>query len=165
MTHQRWFGAAVLAAAVTALPLLAPQVSVLAQGQKGKPAAGAHEGHHAEAYEQCAKACSDCQRACDSCAHHCAHLLAEGKKEHLKTLRSCEDCASVCVAAAQIVARHGLFADLICKSCAEACVRCGKACAQHPEDQHMKACADECRRCEQACRSMLQHLAAAGQKK
>jgi hypothetical protein len=119
------------------------------------PAAG--QGHHGEYYDKCARACSDCQRSCDSCSTHCAHLLAEGKKEHHKTLATCQDCATHCAAAASIVARKGPFSDLICKACAEACERCGKACEAFPGDKHMKQCAEECRRCEKACREMLEH--------
>jgi hypothetical protein len=117
-------------------------------------ATDAAESRHA-AYEQCAKACSDCQRACDACATHCARLLAEGEKDHLKTLRTCEDCATHCSAAATIVARMGPFSDTICTACAEACKRCGDACAKHQHDPIMKKCAEQCRECETACRDML----------
>jgi hypothetical protein len=115
---------------------------------------------HHEAFEKCAKACTDCQRECDHCAAHCAKMLAEGKKDHLKTLRTCQDCATHCAAAAGIVARMGPFSDLICTACAEACARCGKACERFPDDKHMKRCAEECFRCEKACREMLKHTAA-----
>ena len=69
---------------------------------------------HSGMMQACAKACSDCQRECDLCASHCAHLLAEDKKEHLTTLETCQDCATVCSAAAQIVAqrRPGFSPDL-----------------------------------------------------
>ena len=113
-------------------------------------------GHHASAFDACAKVCGDCQRACDSCSTHCRHLLAQGKKEHEKTLQTCLDCADHCSTAARITARRGPFADLICTACAEACTRCGKECAKF-DDEHMKQCADECRRCEKACREMLKH--------
>jgi hypothetical protein len=115
------------------------------------------EHHHGDIYDKCAKACGDCQRACDSCSTHCAHLVASGKKEHLKTLRTCQDCATHCSAAASIVARKGPFSNLICRACAEACARCGKACEAFPDDKHMKMCAEECRKCEKACREMLKH--------
>src|SRR5581483_11799559 len=113
--------------------------------------------HHAKAFEDCAKACGECALACDSCAHHCANMLAQGKKEHHKTLRTCQDCATHCGAAACITGRHGVYSDLICKACAEACKRCGDACDQFKDDAHMKKCADECRKCEKACREMLKH--------
>ena len=116
-----------------------------------------HMEHNAM-MQKCAKVCSDCQRACDSCATHCAHMLHEGKKEHLATLMNCQDCASVCSAAAQIVARGGPQSVLICECCAKACNQCGKACDKFPDDKHMKACADECRKCEKACRDMVAHM-------
>jgi hypothetical protein len=113
-------------------------------------------------FAACAKACSDCQRECDSCAAHCAHLLAEGHKEHLLTLATCQDCADFCAAAAQIVARGGPFAALICESCAEACNRCATACEKFPDDERMQACAEECRKCEEACKKMLPHAGHVG---
>jgi hypothetical protein len=87
-------------------------------------------------------------------------LLADGKADHLKTLRTCQDCATHCAAAAGIVARKGPFSDLICTACAGACRRCGDACEKHSHDRVMKECADECRKCERACRDMLGHTAA-----
>jgi len=113
---------------------------------------------HSEMMQACAKACSDCQRACDLCGTHCAHLLTEGKKEHLATLRSCQDCATVCTAAAQIVARGGPVSVLICECCAKACDTCGTACERFPDDKHMKACAEECRKCEKSCQMMVKHM-------
>lgn len=116
----------------------------------------AHQLHHGP-FMDCAKACDDCARICDACGAHCAHLIAEGKKEHMHTLRTCQDCATHCSAASCITARHGPFADLICTACAEACKRCGDACAKHTDDEMMKQCAEECRKCEKACREMLKH--------
>lgn len=144
---------------LSALALGTLEGTVFAQA----PAAGAH--HHSEhdpMLQACAKACSDCQRMCDMCATHCAHLLADGKKEHLTTLGTCRDCADFCATAAQIAARGGPFAALICGPCAEACARCAVACEKFPDDEHMKLCAQECRKCEKACKDMVQH---AGQAK
>lgn len=122
-----------------------------------------HKHHESDMlFEACSKACSDCQRECDSCGTHCAHLLAEGHKEHAQTLATCQDCADFCVAASQIVARGGPFAALICESCAEACNRCATACEKFPDDEHMKACAEECRKCEEACKKMLPHAGHVG---
>ena len=144
----RMTGAAAVVFAALAVQALAQQ-----QSRSEKP------GHSErnEALDSCAKACNDCQRSCDTCATHCAHLVAQGEKEHLRTLQTCQDCAGICSTAAQIVARHGPFTDLISRSCAEACARCRKACEQHASDKIMKLCAEECRRCEQACREVLQH--------
>ena len=116
-----------------------------------------HMEHNAM-MQSCAKACSDCQRACDSCATHCAHLLTEGKKEHLKSLANCQDCATVCAAPAQIVSRGGPHSVLICESCVKSCDQCAKACEAFPDDKHMKACAEECRKCEKACKAMVKHM-------
>jgi hypothetical protein len=140
-----------------------------ATAQDRKPAVqpdspGAKGGHDA-AYEQCAKACNDCEQICAACATHCADLLAQGKKEHLKTLATCRDCATTCAAAAKIVAGKGPFSDLICTACADACKRCGDACDQFKDDPMMKKCADECRKCEKACRDMLQHTGKGGDKR
>ncbi|MFN0051993.1 MAG: four-helix bundle copper-binding protein [Planctomycetales bacterium] len=133
--------------------------SLVAFGQPGQTQEkkGAHTEHDAM-LQTCAKACSDCQRACDSCSTHCAHLSAEGKKEHLTTLMSCQDCATVCAAAAQIVARGGPHSVLICECCAKACEQCGAACEKFPDDKHMQACAVECRKCEKACQAMVKHM-------
>jgi hypothetical protein len=102
----------------------------------------------------CARACDDCERACEMGAAHCATLLADGKKEHLVTLRLCQDCAAICSATSRVAAKDGPMSDLICSSCADACKRCGDACEKQGGDPIMKKCADECRACEKACRVM-----------
>src|SRR5262245_19187868 len=106
----------------------------------------------------CARACDDCARMCEVCGAHCANLVADGKREHVHTLRTCQDCATHCSAASSITARQGPFSDLICQACAEACKRCGDACEKHAHDEIMRKCAEECRKCEKACRAMLKHL-------
>jgi hypothetical protein len=147
---------------VSALALAALGMFVLSSAPvlSGDKATGKKAGgHHNEHFDKCAKACTACLRECESCAHHCAHLVAEGKKEHLKTLGTCADCADFCAAAARIVARHGKMSVLICESCAKACDTCGKACEEHPKDEHMTRCAKACRDCAAACREMIQHAA------
>src|SRR5262245_4848843 len=116
---------------------------------------------HHEAFMSCAKACDDCARICDACAAHCAMLVADGKKEHLKTAATCADCATICRAAGSVTARKGPFSDAVCVACAEACKRCGDACDKHRDDDMMRKCTEECRRCEKACRDMLKHVAKA----
>jgi hypothetical protein len=146
--------------AVSAIALAALGMFVLSGGQAwtgDKTTGKKDEGHHSEHFDKCAKACTDCMRECESCAHHCAHKVAEGKKEHLKTLGTCSDCAEFCAAAARIVARHGGMSVLICESCAKACDTCGKACEEHPKDEHMARCAKACRDCARVCREMIQH--------
>ena len=122
-----------------------------------KAAKGVVHTEHDEGMQACAKACSDCQRECDVCSTHCAHLMADGKKEHLTTLLTCQDCAEICAAASQVVARGGPFSGIICESCADACAACAKHCEQFPDDEHMTACAKECNKCEKACREMAKH--------
>ncbi len=113
---------------------------------------------HAAHFDTCAKACADCMRECESCAHHCAHLLADGKKEHMTTLGTCTDCAEFCAAAAKITSRHGPMATNICDSCAKACDTCAAACEKMPNDEHMAKCAKACRDCAKACREMVKHV-------
>jgi hypothetical protein len=158
-------GAVAVALTVLGVQAIAQQQGRPLETQPGiQTPLGAYAAH-GEASDQCAKACNDCQRSCDACATHCAHLVAQGMKEHLRTLQTCRDCATFCAAAAQIVARQGPFTDLICRSCAEACARCGKACEQHANDKMMKLCAEECHQCEQACQEMLQHTGHGAEKR
>lgn len=102
----------------------------------------------------CAEACDNCARHCELCAAHCARMIADGKKEHLETLRLCQDCAAFCQATSRITAKDGPMKDLIAMNCADACKRCGDACEKHAHDPIMKRCAEECRKCEKACREM-----------
>lgn len=152
MIGRRAFGMTGL----SAMALAALEGNVFAQAPQAAVGAPHHMEHDAM-LQACAKACSDCQRACDMCATHCAHQLADGKKEHLTTFGTCRDCADFCATAAQITARGGPFAALICRSCAEACARCAVECEKFPADEHMTMCAQECRKCEKACNDMVQH--------
>ncbi len=119
----------------------------------------AAEDKNSVAYEACAKACNDCQRVCDTCVTYCATATAEGKKEHLTTLKECQDCATCCSACAQVCARGGPHAALMSECCAKCCDQCAKACEKFPDDKHMKACAEECRKCQKACDVMAKHVA------
>lgn len=116
--------------------------------------------HHKE-FDACAKACFNCAWYCEACATHCARMVADGKKDHAKSLASCRDCAEVCVAAGRIVGRYGPMANLVCDACAKACDICGAECEKFPDDKHMADCAKECRSCAKACRDMPKHAAAA----
>jgi hypothetical protein len=113
--------------------------------------------HHGGAFMECAKVCDDCQRECDSCARHCALLVAEGKKDHMKTLGTCSDCADMCSTAARVAARQGPMAVIQCEACAKSCDICGEACGSFADDAHMKRCAEMCRTCAKACREMIKH--------
>ena len=113
---------------------------------------------HDTAYQACAKACNDCQRACDACTTYCATAVAEGKKEHLTTLKECQDCATCCTACASVCARSGPQSALMSDCCAKCCEQCAKACEKFPDDKHMKMCAEECRKCQKACEAMAKHV-------
>jgi hypothetical protein len=124
------------------------------------------KGHdlHAAHFKRCARACTDCLRECESCAHHCADLVASGKKDHLRTLGTCADCAEVCTASARVVSRHGPLAGTICAACSKACDQCAAECEKHSQDEHMTRCAKVCRECANACRDMIKHLGHDGNK-
>lgn len=143
-------------AGLSALAVAALETSAVGQNRPGDKAG--HAAGDDRRLRTCAEACSDCQRECDSCSTHCAHLLHEGKQQHLTTLATCQDCATVCAAASQIVARGGPFTTAVCRVCAEVCAECAKTCEKFPDDQQMKRCAEECRACEKACREMATHL-------
>ncbi len=130
--------------------------NAFAQQTKTQEKKTEHTEHDAM-MQECAKACSDCALACNLCATHCAHLLAEGKKEHLACLMSCQDCATCCVGCAQICSRGGPFAALMADCCAKCCAECAKACEAFPDDAELKKCADECRKCEKSCKAMAKH--------
>ncbi len=115
------------------------------------------DAHH-EHFAKCAKACADCQVSCDSCFHHCAALVAKGKKEHVKTMLSCVDCADYCALAGKLSARHSAYSATACDGCAKACDDCAKECEKFKDDKHMADCAKSCRDCAKACRTMIGHL-------
>ena len=92
-----------LASSAVALVVCLGAAGLSAQ-KEPPPKPGGGPAHH-EMFDRCAKACNDCQRICDACSQHCGHLVAAGKKEHMKTLRTCQDCADACAAAARIVSR------------------------------------------------------------
>jgi hypothetical protein len=85
--------------------------------------AGAQEGGHKhnEALDRCAKSCSECARECDTCFHHCAGLMAAGKKEHAAAVHLCIDCAELCTTAGRLVSRDSPLTDVACEACARAC--------------------------------------------
>jgi hypothetical protein len=83
--------------------------------------------------------------------------VAEGHKEHARTVQTCNDCGEFCAMAAKIVGRAGPMAVPACEGCAKACDVCGDACEKFPDDEHMKTCAKACRDCARACRDMIKH--------
>lgn len=142
---------------MTALGAPAAGLTALTAGAAYADGQPADHPHH-EHFLQCAKACADCQVQCDSCFHHCADLLAAGKKEHAKTLHTCADNAECCRLAATLAALHSPFAKAACECCARCCDECAEACETFKDDTHMAACARACRACARACRDMIRHL-------
>jgi hypothetical protein len=115
---------------------------------------------HAEHFMQCAKACVECQLQCDLCFKHCLTLLAEGKKDHARTVQSCVDCADHCKLAATLSSRMSPYAGFACEGCAKSCDDCATLCEKFPDDKHMAACAKSCRDCAKSCREMTKHTMA-----
>jgi hypothetical protein len=122
-----------------------------------RPAAGGEHEHDVH-FMKCARACTDCQLQCDSCFKHCLSLLADSKKEHLRTAQLCADCGECCKLAATLAARQSPLAGLACECCAKCCDECGAACERVPDDKHMAQCAKSCQDCAKACREMLKQL-------
>lgn len=119
----------------------------------------ADDDKHHEHFLKCAKACADCQVQCDGCFHHCAELVAKGKKEHAKAMHNCVDCADCCALAAKLTARHSPFSAAACECCAKCTDQCATECERFPDDKHMADCAKSCRNAVKECRAMIKHLA------
>jgi hypothetical protein len=97
------------------------------------------------------------------CFKHCTTLLAEGKKDHAKTVQTCADCAECCKLSATLCARSSPYSPAACECCAKCCDDCATACEKFPDDKHMAACAKSCRDCAKSCREMIKMMA--GEKK
>lgn len=158
----RWRGVMNRWICALAVVVAAFGVGAVAEQQPSQPAAGGQKsgGHeHGKldpAEEKCMKACVDCARECEACFDHCVMLTAQGKKEHVRTLKTCVDCGDICALAAKAIGRNGALAPQICDGCAKACDACGAECEKH-DDPMMKRCAEACKACAKACREMIQH--------
>jgi hypothetical protein len=104
--------------------------------------------------ERAARVIADCMNKCAACAQHCAHLIAQGKKEHLRTMELCAGCADVCATTAKLVASHNPLTAIFSEACARACDLCGEACERAGSDEMMQACAKACRECAEHCRQL-----------
>src|SRR6516162_11840395 len=94
-------------------------------GSGQRMAVGGDKTHeHGHAFAACAKACADCSNSCASCYEHCASMVAQGKKEHVRTMTLCNDCAEVCSTAAKLTSRRSPFSTIICEACAKTCDDC-----------------------------------------
>ena len=134
--------------AILAAPAMAGTAALAAQAKD----VGAH-GH----FERCARVCADCMTHCEINFHHCAGLVAGGKKEHAHPMHLSVDCAELCDVGAKLSARHSVFAVPACEACAKACDLCAAECEKF-DDPHMKACAKACRDCARECREMIKNV-------
>jgi hypothetical protein len=150
----RWTCITLAAVATVTMATLAQQPGAAKPAQPGQPH---HAGKLTAEQEKCLKACVDCARECEACLDHCLMLTAQGKAEHVRTVKTCNDCGDICALAAQVIARNGALQAEICEGCARACDTCGKECEKFAQDPMMKKCAEECKRCAQACREMIKH--------
>src|SRR4051812_48565733 len=57
-----------------------------ASAQQADPHSNEQAHRHDKMHEDCLKACSDCARMCDETFHHCYMQVAEGKRDHAKSL-------------------------------------------------------------------------------
>jgi hypothetical protein len=116
------------------------------------------KGHAQRHSTKCAKASADCQLKCEENFHHCAELVAQGKKDHAAAMYLSLDCAELCATTARLTGRQSPLALIACEACAKACDACAAACEKHGQDEHMKACAAACRACARECRTTITHL-------
>ena len=123
----------------------------------GSKASGAQKAHAEGAHAECLKACQECSQECNETFHHCLMELAQGKKEHARSLRLAVDCAKFCNLSADLVASKSPLMVHSCAACAEACKACAAECDKFDSTQ-MKDCAQACRACESTCRAMVKAM-------
>ena len=123
-----------------------------------REARAAQEGHeHDKTHEECLKACSDCAKVCDETFHHCYLEVAQGKKEHAKSLHLLSDCAGFCGLSACMIAKHSPLMVHSCAACAEACKATAAEVGKF-DSPEMKAAAKTLLACEKSCREMVAHM-------
>ena len=110
--------------------------------------------HHDKVHEACLEACSDCARTCDETFHHCYMLLAEGKKEHARSLHLLSDCAGFCALSACMIAKHSPLMAYSCGACADACATTAAE-VEKFDSPPMMAAAKALRTCEKSCKEMV----------
>jgi hypothetical protein len=109
-------------------------------------------------HADCYKACADCAKACDMTFHHCFKEVAEGKKEHAKSLHLASDCAAFCSLSASMIAKHSPLMAASCNACADACKATAAEVGKF-DSAEMKAAARSLRDCEKSCRAMVANMA------
>ncbi len=124
--------------------------------------AGASEAHAAQGgtndmHDRCAKDCASAMNACNKGFHHCYRQVAEGKREHARTMHLCVDCADICGTAAALVARMSPLMAHTCKAAAECCEGLITQC-EKLNDPEMRSVIEACHSCVKSCREMVQAM-------
>jgi len=125
---------------------------------KNEGKAKAH-GHHAHdrIHKECLDACGDCARACDEAFHHCYMEVAEGKREHARSLHLVSDCAGFCSLSACLIAKHSPLMAHSCESCARACADTMAETSKF-DSPEMKAVTKALKHCEATCKAMVEAM-------
>jgi hypothetical protein len=117
----------------------------------------AAQGANNDLHDRCAKNCAETMIACNKGFQHCYRQVAEGKKEHARTMHLCVDCADICGTAAALVARMSPLLAHTCTAAADCCdgllAQCEKL-----NDPEMKSVAEACGACAKSCREMVQAM-------
>lgn len=115
-----------------------------------------HKGHsgHDKIHEECLDACGDCAKACDEAFHHCYTQVAEGKKEHARSLHLVSDCAGFCSLSACMIARHSPLMAHSCDACAQACADTLAETSKF-DSPEMQAVTKALKHCEATCKAMV----------
>jgi hypothetical protein len=111
-------------------------------------------------HEDCLKSCSDCAKSCDMTFHHCFMMVAEGKKEHAKSLHLVSDCAGFCALSACMIAKHSPLMAYSCSACADACKKTAEEVGKF-DSEEMQHAVKALRHCEKTCREMVASMASA----
>jgi len=132
-------------------------LAALSPGSSPAQHEGEHAHHHDKIHEDCLKACSDCAKSCDETFHHCYMMVAQGKREHARSLHLVSDCAGFCSLSACMIAKHSPLMVHSCAACAEAC-KATVAEVEKFDSPEMKAAAKALHRCEDSCREMVKAM-------
>ncbi len=115
-----------------------------------------HKGHqgHDKIHQDCLQACGDCAKACDEAFHHCYMQVAEGKREHARSLHLVSDCAGFCALSACTIAKHSPLMAYSCDACAKACADTVAETSKF-DSPEMRAVTKSLKHCEETCKAMV----------
>jgi hypothetical protein len=123
----------------------------------GTIGAYAAQGVTNDLHDRCAKNCAETMNSCNKGFHHCYRQVAEGKKEHARTMHLCVDRAEICGTAAALVARMSPLMVHTCKAAADCCEGLLAQC-EKLNDPEMKSVVEACGSCAKSCREMVQAM-------